>query len=215
MEGSRFVASLVCDNWRKIEVSKGLLAAIPSKEYLNQASDRILKEFYRKLKDFYQVEKIVRFPIFEDEFKIDTINKMHNVLIAYEFYSVHKITYEKFAEKYSDKSKQLIEKGSKISKERIEEIKQKRKELISKIKQHSLYEKIDFWLSPSATDIAPKGLSSTGNPIMNLPWTFLGFPTLSVPMATINGLPWNMQFTGLQNKDEKLFAACIRLSKKK
>jgi len=34
-------------------------------------------------------------------------------------------------------------------------------------------------------------------------------------MATINGLPWNMQFTGLQNQDEKLFAACIRLSEEK
>ena len=30
---------------------------------------------------------------------------------------------------------------------------------------------IDLWICPSAIGPAPKGLESTGDPVMNLPWT--------------------------------------------
>jgi Asp-tRNA(Asn)/Glu-tRNA(Gln) amidotransferase A subunit family amidase len=67
-------------------------------------------------------------------------------------------------------------------------------------------EGIDIWISPAATGAAPKGLESTGNPGMNLPWTQARLPTLGLPTGVAaNGLPLGTQFTADFGKDEELF----------
>ena len=56
---------------------------------------------------------------------------------------------------------------------------------------------IDLWISPSTISLPQKGLSSTGSPLMNLPWTFIGFPTISLPFGKSDfNLPIGLQFTG-------------------
>jgi len=68
-------------------------------------------------------------------------------------------------------------------------------------------EGIDLWLSPSAVGAAPKGLDSTGDPIMNLPWTHSGLPTLNIPSGkNPAGLPLGLQVAAGWYEDEKLFA---------
>ncbi|GIS67275.1 MAG: hypothetical protein CM1200mP6_03430 [Anaerolineaceae bacterium] len=44
-------------------------------------------------------------------------------------------------------------------------------------------DQIDLWISPSAPGVAPHGLDSTGDPVMNLPWTHSGLPTIGIPLA--------------------------------
>ncbi len=67
---------------------------------------------------------------------------------------------------------------------------------------------IDFWLTPSAPGVAPHGLRSTGNPIMNLPWTHAGMPALTLPTGTdpTTGLPLGTQFVARRGADEALVA---------
>jgi Asp-tRNA(Asn)/Glu-tRNA(Gln) amidotransferase A subunit family amidase len=66
---------------------------------------------------------------------------------------------------------------------------------------------LDLWLSPSAQGPAPVGLASTGSPVMNLPWTYAGLPTLTLP-AGFNevGLPLGLQLVGRWHGDERLLA---------
>ena len=65
---------------------------------------------------------------------------------------------------------------------------------------------IDLWLSPSAQGPAPRGLASTGDPVMNLPWTHAGLPVLGVPAGrNAEGLPMGLQITGRWRADEDLF----------
>ena len=65
---------------------------------------------------------------------------------------------------------------------------------------------IDIWLSPSAPGPAPKGLLSTGDPVMNLPWTHSGLPTLGIPSGkNAQGLPLGLQVAAPWYEDEKLF----------
>ena len=44
-------------------------------------------------------------------------------------------------------------------------------------------------LTPAAVGEAPVGLSTTGDPRMNAPWTALGTPAVSIPMPVASGLP--------------------------
>lgn len=52
---------------------------------------------------------------------------------------------------------------------------------------------LDAWLAPAAPGVAPRGLTSTGDPIFNRIWTVLHVPCLSVPCITFDGLPVGVQ----------------------
>ncbi|NLJ46729.1 MAG: amidase, partial [Treponema sp.] len=52
---------------------------------------------------------------------------------------------------------------------------------------------------------APEGMDSTGDPVMNLPWTHAGLPTLSLPAGVFpNGLPAGLQIAAPFGRDEHL-----------
>jgi Asp-tRNA(Asn)/Glu-tRNA(Gln) amidotransferase A subunit family amidase len=56
---------------------------------------------------------------------------------------------------------------------------------------------IDMVLAPAATDVAPAGISSTGDPAMSMPWSRLGLPCVSLPLPrAAGGLPLGFQLIG-------------------
>jgi Asp-tRNA(Asn)/Glu-tRNA(Gln) amidotransferase A subunit family amidase len=60
-------------------------------------------------------------------------------------------------------------------------------------------------LTPAAPGPAPKGLESTGNPIFNAFWTYLGVPCVTLPLlATEDGLPIGVQLVGARRDDARL-----------
>ena len=66
---------------------------------------------------------------------------------------------------------------------------------------------LDAWIMPGTPSTAPLGYASTGNPIMQLPWTNSGLPTLNMKSGTAeNGLPLSLQLAARWNQDEILFA---------
>jgi Asp-tRNA(Asn)/Glu-tRNA(Gln) amidotransferase A subunit family amidase len=66
---------------------------------------------------------------------------------------------------------------------------------------------IDLWVSPAATGAAPRGLESTGDPVMNLPWTHAGMPTINLPAGRNPiDLPLGLQVSGGWYGDELLLA---------
>jgi Asp-tRNA(Asn)/Glu-tRNA(Gln) amidotransferase A subunit family amidase len=71
------------------------------------------------------------------------------------------------------------------------------------------FERYDAILSPAALGPAPKGLASTGNPIMQTVWTFGGLPSLSLPLLQLSGgLPLGVQAAGALHNDGRLLRAC-------
>ena len=70
------------------------------------------------------------------------------------------------------------------------------------------FEHYDAILSPAALGGAPRGLASTGDPIMQTVWSFAGLPTLSMPLLNLtNGLPLGVQATGALRNDGRLLRA--------
>jgi len=60
-----------------------------------------------------------------------------------------------------------------------------------------LFEKFDVLMTPPARGAAPAGIGTTGDPVMNGPWTLSDFPTMTLPHAlTADGLPIGVQLTG-------------------
>lgn len=54
----------------------------------------------------------------------------------------------------------------------------------------------DAAISLAATGAAPHGLERTGNPILNVPASYLGVPALSLPLLVHDGLPLGIQLVG-------------------
>jgi Asp-tRNA(Asn)/Glu-tRNA(Gln) amidotransferase A subunit family amidase len=59
-------------------------------------------------------------------------------------------------------------------------------------------------LTPAAAGPAPEGLGSTGNPVFNAPWTYLGVPCVTLPLLEVDGLPLGVQLVGLRRDDGRL-----------
>jgi len=64
----------------------------------------------------------------------------------------------------------------------------------------------DGCITLASIGAAPVGLSSTGNPIFAVPFTFLGVPALSLPLLKDENLPLGLQFAGFANRDAEAVA---------
>jgi Asp-tRNA(Asn)/Glu-tRNA(Gln) amidotransferase A subunit family amidase len=62
----------------------------------------------------------------------------------------------------------------------------------------------DAILTPAAAGPAPEGFGSTGSPIFNGLWTYLGMPAVSLPLLESNGLPLGVQLVGARRTDAHL-----------
>jgi len=69
----------------------------------------------------------------------------------------------------------------------------------------------DAAVTLAATGAAPVGLSSTGNPGMNVAASLLGTPALSLPILEDEGLPLGLQLIGGSDGDAALFAVATGL----
>ncbi|MCZ7594641.1 MAG: amidase [Hyphomicrobium sp.] len=59
-------------------------------------------------------------------------------------------------------------------------------------------------LTTAALGPAPEGLGTTGSPIMNGLWTYLGMPAVSLPLLQAKGLPVGVQLVGPRHDDARL-----------
>jgi Asp-tRNA(Asn)/Glu-tRNA(Gln) amidotransferase A subunit family amidase len=65
----------------------------------------------------------------------------------------------------------------------------------------------DVILTPSAQGAAPRGLSSTGDPMFNRLWTLMGAPCVNIAGLNDNGLPLGIQIVGRFGRDRAALEA--------
>jgi aspartyl-tRNA(Asn)/glutamyl-tRNA(Gln) amidotransferase subunit A len=71
-----------------------------------------------------------------------------------------------------------------------------------------LFNEIDAILTPGAVGAAPSNLNTTGNPVMQAPWTIMGLPGISLPVGlNRDGLPLAIQLVGRPKAEKELLAA--------
>jgi len=207
LHGIEIAASLLCNQWnpnRNVSAEKPVVGIAIGK-YLEQSNNEVLKFFDEKINQLEQMGiKTVKVDVFGE---IESINLVHKNMIAFDFSKVHEKWFENFESLYREYTRKLILEGRTISRKIYQDALAGREKLRTHLETLKTKHEIDLWLSPSSVSAAPAGLSSTGSPLMNLPWTYAGLPTISVPAGkTAQNLPLGLQFAGSFNRDEELIA---------
>ena len=201
--GAELVASVLCPDWQ-IAVNNGKpVLGIPAGPYLDKATLEALGHFERTCDRLAEAGYTLRTVNAMADF--DEVVARHQLIVAAEAAQIHAQWYEDHAEHYHFKTEELILKGREISVAELVEAlagrQQLRRELTALMDENEL----DLWITPAAPGPAPEGLSYTGDPVMNLPWTQAGLPALALPAGKNRaGLPMGLQATGRWYADEAL-----------
>jgi Asp-tRNA(Asn)/Glu-tRNA(Gln) amidotransferase A subunit family amidase len=128
---------------------------------------------------------------------------MHRTIMDVEMaFNLHR-DYEQGGEQLSQRLRQLIERGR--THPAIDYMRALAGAAPLNATLDAVFDEYDALLTPSAPGEAPRGLDSTGNPIFCTIWTFLGTPSVTLPlMQGENGLPLGVQLVGRRGNDARL-----------
>jgi aspartyl-tRNA(Asn)/glutamyl-tRNA(Gln) amidotransferase subunit A len=134
----------------------------------------------------------------------------HRALMAVEAAGVHGERLRRCPDDYPPRIRELVEDGLRLGPSAGETELARREDLRRQVTP--MIESFDALLTPAATGPAP-GRETTGDPIFNAPWSYLGWPTVSFPigMSGENNLPLAVQLVSRPGNEEELFsvaAAC-------
>ncbi|MDJ0752355.1 MAG: amidase [Ardenticatenaceae bacterium] len=201
--GAAVVAAVLCANWRDLPTINEITLGIPTGPYLEQTDSEMRQHFdsvcQRLQEQGIAVKEVAAMPDFDD------IVRQHLLVNAIDAARYHD-QFSAYHHLYHPKTIELIHEGQRYTDKDLEkgrEVKTDlRRHLVNLMDVHGL----DGWITPGAPGPAPEGYASTGNPVMQLPFTNAGVPSLTIPTGQINGLPVAIQLAGRANEDEKLFA---------
>lgn len=201
---ARLAAPIIYLYWDEssISLNKPILG-IPEGPYMECADANSLAHFESLCQALgeagYEQRRIKTFTDFPE------IRIRNDLILAAEAARVHNNWFKKHGDLYALKTKELILRGQGISESQLADALKGREAMREELNRLMESQSIDLWISPAAPGPAPKGLESTGDPVMNLPWTQAGLPTLNLPAGkSESGLPLGMQVTGRWATDEAM-----------
>jgi Asp-tRNA(Asn)/Glu-tRNA(Gln) amidotransferase A subunit family amidase len=204
----RRVAAVACADW-SAPAEPGLpTLAVPVGAYLDQTEPAARTAFDRQLAALrtagYEVRET---PCLQD---IAEVNRRNFLINLYELARSHEPWFDRFAELYHPQTAAAVREGRTIDRADYDRALRERATFAAE-----LVERLgdgDAFVAPAATGPAPRGLETTGSPLMNLPWTQARLPVLGVPAGRLDGLPLGVQFAAGPGRDEALLAWADGLS---
>jgi len=203
--GAEYAAAILCDRWKASGPQPLPVLGIPDGPYLAQAGEVSRLHFERALAALahsgYAVRTVKTMPDFDD------VVRRHQVILAAEAARVHGEWFSRFEGLYHTRTAELLREGRQIDASALAAALDG--QAILRRELHTAMEDaaIDLWIAPSTVGPAPLGLDSTGDPIMNLPWTQAGLPAINLPFGEDpEGLPLGVQLVSRWYDDERLLA---------
>ena len=196
-------AEVLLSDWNFPKIDRMPILGIPTGPYLASASPEGLVHFENMkellTKSGYELHLV---SVMDD---YAAIRRQNDMVLSAEAAHVHAAWFGKYEKLYAQKTAELIRRGGKITENDLQNARQSCAQLKTNLREAMEKNGIDLWIAPSAAGAAPKGLESTGDPIMNLPWTQAGLPVLNLPAGTNStGLPLGLQLIGKWYEDEAL-----------
>ncbi len=215
VEEARFVASLLLKNSplphsATANSARKPVLGVPDGPFLMQA-ELAAREYFEALLNRFEScgYSVVRVPLFHD---IEAINQRHRAMITAELATVHEKWFVDFSHLYKPGTHAAILQGQKVSVQELEDARASQLLLRAEIANAMAKAGVDVWISPSAPNTAPEGLLFTGSPVMNLPWTHAGMPTVSLPSGfSKKGLPFGLQLAAEWGRDLALLDWAVQL----
>lgn len=202
VETARRVAGVVISDWGLVIEDREPILGIPEGPYLESATREGLAHFEEMCKLLLTNYQIRRVRVMDD---FQEIRSRHDAILAFEAAQVHAEWFKKYEILYSPKFSDLIKRGQTITNYQLHL--EERDAFRASLTQTMNENQIDLWICPPTVGPAPKGLDSTGDPVMCLPWTQIGFPAINIPTTkNEEGLPMGLQLVGKWNADESLLA---------
>ena len=135
------------------------------------------------------------------------VRSRHAIVHAAEAARVHASWFARYEPLYGQRIAELIRHGQRVTEEQLSTALEGIPPFRHAIDAAMTDAGIDAWICPSTLGPAPRGLESTGDPVMNLPWTQAGLPAVGIPAGThASGLPMGLQAVGRRGADEALLA---------
>jgi Asp-tRNA(Asn)/Glu-tRNA(Gln) amidotransferase A subunit family amidase len=205
-------ASALIGDWKLETARRKPVLGIPVGPYLDRTTEEGRLRFHGVctllVEDGYLIKPIAALPDFEE------ICNRHNLIVAAEAARVHADWFARYGDLYHPKTAELIRRGQAVSAEALAGAQRGRVQLRTELGELMAAHQIDLWISPATIGPAPLGLDSTGDPVMNLPWTHSGLPAISLPGSTTEtGLPLGLQVVGGWYQDEQLLAWAEKLER--
>ena len=205
---ARLVAKVVCETWhdeRAVAPAARPVIGVPVGDYLEQAGSEAQAQLELQLAALARAGyELRRHDAFGD---IAAINHRHRRLTMAEAAAEHAEWFGAYEASYRPRTAATLREGLTVGSEELARARAGQFELRQALHTLMRHEQIDIWACPPAVGPAPLGLESTGDPVMNLPWTHAGLPAITVPAGTgPGGLPWGLQLAGAYGHDEQLLA---------
>jgi Asp-tRNA(Asn)/Glu-tRNA(Gln) amidotransferase A subunit family amidase len=201
--GASLAAGVLCDGWRAPEPSSAPVLGIPAGRYLSRAGDVARKSFDRTADRLASAGYSVRsVEMFAD---LDDIAARNQTILAAEAAQVHASWFDRFGDLYHDRTARLVLDGRKVSQEDLALARDGQAVMRRELQTAMEEDGIDLWITPATVGPAPRGLETTGDPAMNLPWSQAGFPALTMPCGLdAEGMPLGLQLVARFYDDERL-----------
>jgi Asp-tRNA(Asn)/Glu-tRNA(Gln) amidotransferase A subunit family amidase len=199
-------AAVLCDGWSAAApMAPRPRLGVPVGPYLERASAGALVAFRGACDRLAAAGwEVAAVPALTD---FDAIEARHRLLVAAEAWAVHAGRWERYGSQLHAETRALLERGREADGAAVAAARTGRAELREALEDAMRGEGIDLWVSPAAPGPPPEGLGSTGDPVMNLPWTHAGMPSLALPAGgDPDGLPFGLQLAGRAGHDEDVLA---------
>ena len=134
------------------------------------------------------------------------------IILHVEAATFHRKWFPERARDYGAKLRAVVESGQSIS--GVEYVRARQVCRDAQEQMQSVWQQVDFLVTPSAPTTAPEGLAWTGDPVFNTPFSVLGNPAVSLPSHySEKGLPVGCQIVGPWWSETKLLRLALRLER--